>query len=116
MSKNDKSPGPNGLPVEVYRVLFDVMGLDLLRVIKDSRKSGKIPAVFNTTFLVMIPKIGHPSCLEDFMPISLCNFCYKIIGKIISTRIRNVLCRYISCEQFGFLPGRQVHDVVGVIQ
>ena len=36
MSKNDKSPGSDGIPVEVYRVLFDVMGLDLLRVIEDS--------------------------------------------------------------------------------
>ena len=93
LSKNDKSPGPDGLPVEVYRALFDVLGMDLLRVIEDSRKNGKIPAVFNTTFLVLIPKIDHPTCFEDFRPISLCNFCYKIIGKIISTCIRNVLGR-----------------------
>jgi len=46
----------------------------------------------------------------------LCNFVYKIIGKIISIRIRKVLSRYISGEQFGFLPGRQIHDAVGVIQ
>ena len=26
ISKNDKSPGPNGIPVEVYRCLFDVLG------------------------------------------------------------------------------------------
>ena len=35
LSKNDKSPGPDGLPVEVYRALFGVMGLDLLCVIED---------------------------------------------------------------------------------
>ena len=92
------------------------MGLDLLRVIEDSRKFGKIPAIFNSTFLVLIPKVDLPSCFEDFRPIALCNFCYKIIGKIISTHIRNVLGRYISCEQFGFLPGRRIHDAVGVIQ
>ena len=27
-----------------------------------------------------------------------------------------MLNRCISGEQFGFLPGRQIHDVVGVIQ
>ena len=64
----------------------------------------------------MIPKNDHPTCFEDFRPISLCNYCYKIIGKVISTRIRNVLGCYIFCEQFGFLPSRQIHDVVGVIQ
>ena len=116
LSKNDKSPGPDGLPVEVYRALFDVLGMDLLRVIKDSRKLEKIPVVFNTTFLVLIPKVDLPTCFEDFRSIALCNFCYKIIGKIISTCIRKVLGRYISCEQFGFLPGRQIHDAVGVLQ
>ena len=56
LSKNDKSPGLDGIPIEVYRTLFDVMGLDLLRVIEDFRKSGKIPAVFNSTFIALIPK------------------------------------------------------------
>ena len=46
LSKNDKSPGSDGISVEVYRTLFDVMGLDLLRVIEDSRKSGKISCSF----------------------------------------------------------------------
>ena len=97
-------------------MLFDVLGLDLLRVVDDSRKYGKVPATFNSTFIALIPKIDLPKSFEDFRPISLCNFCYKIIGKIISMRIRKVLGRYISGEQFEFLPGRQIHDAVGVIQ
>ena len=115
ISKNDKSLGPDGILVEVYRCLFDVLGEDLLRVIELSRISAKIPAVFNSTFLALIPNIDHSLSFEDFRPVSLCNFVYKIMGKIISIRIRNVLGRCISGEQFGFLPGRQIHDAVGVI-
>ena len=85
MSKNDKSPGPDGIPVEVYRSLFDVLGEDLLRVVEDSQKLGKIPAVFNTTFIASIPKTDQPKTFDDFRPISLCNYIYKIINKIIST-------------------------------
>ena len=110
ISKNDKSSGLDGIAVEVYISLFDVLGADLLRVIELSRISGKIPTVFNSTFLALIPNIDHPLSFEDFRPISLCNFVYKIIGKIISIRIINVLGRCISGEQFGFLPGRQIHD------
>ena len=116
LSKNDKSLGPDGLPVKVYRALFDVLGMYLLWVIEDSRKNGKIPAVFNSTFIALIPKTDHPTCFEDFMPISFCNYCYTSIGKIISTCIRKVLGRYISSAQFGFLHGSQIHDAVGVIQ
>ena len=43
-------------------------------------------------------------------------FIYNIIGKIISTHIKKILGRIISKEQFGFLPGRQIHEVVGIIQ
>ena len=85
LSKNDKSPGLDGIPVEVYRSLFDVLGGDLLRVVEDSRKLGKIPAVFNTTFIALIPKTDQPKTFDDFRPISLCNYIYKIISKIIST-------------------------------
>ena len=116
VSKNDKSPGPDGIPMEVYKALFDVLGSDLLRVIKDSRCSGKIPVVFNTTFISLIPKTNCPKSFDDFKPISLCNFVYKIIGKIISTRIKKILGRFISKEQFGFLRGRQIHEAVGIIQ
>ena len=73
MSKNDKSPCPDGILVEVYRSLFDVLGEDLLRVVEDSQKYGKIPIVFNTTFIALIPKVDHPNSFEDFRPISLCN-------------------------------------------
>ena len=82
LSKNDKSPRSDGIPVEVYRVLFDVMSMDLLRVIEDSRKNGKIPAIFNSTFIALIPKSDCPSTFDGYRPISLCNFSYKIIGKI----------------------------------
>ena len=85
LSKNDKSPGPNGIPVEFYRSLFDILGEDLLRVVEDSRKLGKIPVVFNTTFIALIPKIDHLKNFDDFRPISLCNYIYMIISKIIST-------------------------------
>ena len=116
INKNDKNPGPDEIPVEVYRCIFYVLGEDLLRVIDFSPISGKIPAVFNSTFIALIPNNDHPISFEYFRPISLGNYIYKILCKIISIQIRKVLGRCISREQFGFLPGRQIHDDVGVIQ
>ena len=91
------------------------MGLDLLRVIEVSKKCVKIPRVFNSTFIALIPKSDCPCTFDGYRPISLCNYSYKIIGKILSSRIKKVLGRYISYEQFGFFPGRQIHEVVGAI-
>lgn len=110
LCKNDKSLGPDGIPVEVYQVLFDVLGPNLVKIVGDSRRLGKNPAMFNSTLIALIPKFDLPKSFEDFRPISLCNCIYKFIGKAISIRIKKVLCGSISGEQFGFLPGRQIHE------
>ena len=52
--------------MDVYRALFDVLGSDLLRVIEDSRLRGKIPAIFNSTFIALIPKTDSPKSFDDF--------------------------------------------------
>jgi hypothetical protein len=41
---------------------------------------------------------------------------YKIIIKIIATRIKSYLSCGISKEQFGFLKGRQITDAIGFVQ
>ena len=39
-----------------------------------------------------------------------------MITKIIADRLKPMLGKAISEEQFGFLQGRQIHDVVGLVQ
>jgi hypothetical protein len=41
---------------------------------------------------------------------------YKIITKIIASRINSCLFFGISKEQFAFLEGRQIIDAIGVVQ
>lgn len=110
--QRDKSPGPDGWTIEFYEGFFELLGKDLLEVVEESRKSGVIHAPVNSTFITLIPKTDKPSSFDDFKPISLCNCLYKIISKVISKRLKEVL----SKEQFGFLQGRQIHDAIGVAQ
>jgi hypothetical protein len=44
------------------------------------------------------------------------NCLYKIISKIISRQIKEILSRSISGEQFGFLYGHKIHEDIGVVQ
>ena len=75
--------------------------------------SGLVSGALNSTFITLIPKRSKPTSFDDFRPISLCNFIYKIISKIIAKCLKPVLAKVISPEQFGFLPHRKILDAVG---
>lgn len=53
----------------------------------------------NVTNLILIPKVDSPETINQFRPISLCNFAYKIIAKILANRMRSVLDSCISEQQ-----------------
>lgn len=80
--------------------LLDTLELDVFRVVEEFRVGGKMLASFNTTFIALIPKNENPSSFKDFRPISLCNCIYKIVAKVIARRVKVLLSKSISGEQF----------------
>jgi len=65
---------------------------------------------FNHTDIALIPKIDNPSSVHHFRPISLINFNYKIISKILSNRFKPLIHKIISPTQSAFLKGRSIHN------
>eukprot|EP00253_Pinus_taeda_P035296 PITA_35296 len=114
--QKEKSPGPDGWTIEFYIAFFELLGGDILKVVEESRISGCLYNAINTTFIALIPKSDNPSSFDDFRPISLCNILYKIISKIIANRIKPILSRHISPQQFAFLENRQIHEAIGSAQ
>eukprot|EP00253_Pinus_taeda_P008243 PITA_08243 len=114
--KKDRSPGPDGWTIEFYSAFLDLLGNDLLNIIEQSRRSGRISSAIKSTFIALIPKANHPSSHNDFRPISLCNCLYKIIAKIIANHLKPILSRHISPEQFAFLHHRQIHEAIATAQ
>lgn len=49
--------------------------------------------------IVSVPKVENPKVFGDLRPISLCNFCFKVISKLLNTRLAPTLPIIISEEQ-----------------
>jgi hypothetical protein len=89
--QNEKASVPNGFLVELLRGFFDIMGDDILIVVEESRTNGKILQAFNPSFITTIPKENDPMSFDKFRSISLCNYIYNIMAKVISSRLNTIL-------------------------
>ncbi|CAA6672065.1 unnamed protein product [Spirodela intermedia] len=97
MSKN-RAHGPDDFSTDFYSRCWDIVGTDLLHVIKEFFPYKVFPRSWKATFIARIPKVVNPTFFKDFRPISLCNVCYKVVSKIITARLSVFLDRLISPE------------------
>lgn len=75
-----KIPSPNGLTIELFLGFYDLLKEDLLLVVKESQRSGKVLGSLNSTFISLIPKTSDPKDFDECCPISCCNLIYKLIA------------------------------------
>ena len=71
---------------------------------------GAFPLGLNNTLIVLIPKCENPSSMKDLRPISLCNVLYKLVAKVLTNRMKDVLCRLIYLSQAAFVPSHSITD------
>jgi hypothetical protein len=107
-----KAPGLDGFTTDFFHHCWDLIKEEVWLAIRESRTSGQVLSALNATFLTLIPKEEHVTHPRQFKPISLCNVIYKIITKVIATRLKLILPFIISKEQAGYVEGRQIMDNV----
>eukprot|EP00253_Pinus_taeda_P020601 PITA_20601 len=113
---SDKAPGPDKFTIHFYKTCWEIIKEDLLKMIKGFMKKAKVGGGTNSTYLALIPKETNPETFARFRPISLCNASYKILSKLLATRMKPLLSRLISCNQGGFVEGRHILDNVIQVQ
>lgn len=112
----DRAPGPDGMTSLFYQWFWNVVGKDVVKTVQSFFDSGVLDERMNQTNICLIPKTARPRTMAEFRPISLCNVSYKIISKVLSSRLKKVLPQLISETQSAFVARRLITDNILVAQ
>ena len=99
MCDGEKAQGPDVYTMEVFKRGWNTIKKDVLGVFDEFFNNGIINACTNSTYICLIPKKLSSLKLKDYRPISFVTSLYKILAKVLSLRLRDVLGETISLAQ-----------------
>ena len=126
-STNDKSPGMDGIPVELWKLLqqqhksadekdrhrFCNITEVLAHVFNDITEHGITEGTgFNDGWMCPIYKKKEADNIANYRPITILNTDYKLFAKAIATRLSGVAPEIIHPDQAGFIRGRSIFDQI----
>lgn len=98
-SCSKKSPGSDGLPKEFYLKTWRIISREITLVLNEALE-GNTPKKFLDGIIVLVKKKGNRNnMLSGFRPISLLNFDFKLLSKIIKHRMTPLLPLVLSSHQ-----------------
>lgn len=105
-----KALGLDGMSAIFYQHYWAAVQFELRAIVGHFFITELMLIQLNHSFIVLLPKVEHPSCIEQYRPISLCNVAYKAISKILATRLKAVIGKLISPYQAAFVPGQVIQE------
>ena len=92
----DKSPGLDGFPMFFFQKEWNLVGKYVCSAIKEFSRAKCLLKEIYSTFFYLIPKKVWADSPDQFRPISFFNSFYKIISKVLTSRLFLVLQSLIA--------------------
>jgi hypothetical protein len=112
-----RAPGDDGLTLELWRIIFPIIGGHFVKMVNAAKDKGQFHDGFLNGLLTLLKKESQfDGMMKNFRPLSLMNVDYKIITKVLSTRLKKVMNKIIHYNQSSGIPGRTIHDNIHLIR
>jgi len=104
------APGPDGFGACFFQNYWSIVHKEVSEGVIEFFTTGWLHSNFNANSLILILKNHNADTIEQYKPIALANFKFKIISKVLADRLASILPNIISVEQKGFIKGRNIKD------
>ena len=117
LTKNNKAPGPDMIPIETIKAGGQPLKDMLLELFNRSWISGTVPREWNQSLICPIFKNkGDPLECKNYRGISLMSHAGKLYERILERRLRSKVEELLSESQCGFRPGRGTVDQIAALR
>ena len=108
---NNKAPEPDGFNIEFYKSCLSKISPPLLRMLKHSIETSKLPdTLYRANIAVILKKDRDPLNMSSYRPISLLQMEMKILSKVLSNRLCKHIHKLIHPDQTGLVPGLHIYS------
>lgn len=95
-----KAPGPDGYPAEYYKAYQRALVPCLLAIYQATQEKGALPPTLCESLLVSLPKPNKGTeLIGSYQPLALLNTDYKILAKILATRLAPLVPHLVHTDQ-----------------
>lgn len=98
----------DGFNAKFYTKTWPIIKHDIYAAVLDFFDTSHLSTQVNIASLTLIPKVSNPTYASDFRPIACCTVVYKIIAKLITHRMQNVIVEVVDTTLAGFIPKRHI--------
>lgn len=84
----NKAPRPDGFNLMMFQKCWQIIKGDVMQFMREFHTNSKLVLGINSSFVALLPKNENPSSLSDFRPISFIGSLYKVLSKVLSTRLK----------------------------
>lgn len=107
---NLRAPGPDCFKFFFVKKGWNFMKETIVQFFLEFHTNGKLTKGINSTFVVLIPKVACLVSFNDYRPISMVGWVYKVLSKVLANRIKVHMPSIIGEAQAAFVGGKQILD------
>uniref|UniRef100_K3XDM5 Reverse transcriptase domain-containing protein n=1 Tax=Globisporangium ultimum (strain ATCC 200006 / CBS 805.95 / DAOM BR144) TaxID=431595 RepID=K3XDM5_GLOUD len=112
----NKAGGVDSLNNDFYKDCEDVMVEVLVREFNNIQRGAPMPRSFGQGIVIPLRKKGDSPNPLDYRPITLLTTTYKLLAKVLATRLQDILLRIIGEAQQGFVRDRLMENAILIMQ